>query len=184
MDDLLNLSPRALFLIAKSNCCSNFGSNEFIVTDHSKLKWIRIDANNFQNVTYFEVGAIPSLEELTIGDQSFAMESQSLSVTPNDLSFSVFNCSSLQSITIGKNSFVGFLQFDLSSLPSLQSIYIGDNSQDSNNFIDAPLKLFGSDKTHSSPLDLPNLITLELGKYSFMNAPAIEIESTALEEDS
>ena len=50
--------------------------------------------------------------------------------------------------------------------------------------MDAPLKLFGSDKTHSSPLDLPNLITLELGKYSFMNAPAIEIESTALEEDS
>ncbi|CBK19929.2 uncharacterized protein [Blastocystis hominis] len=169
VDDLLNLSPRTLFLIAKPNCCTSYGSNEFIVTDHSQLRLIRIDANNFQNVTYFEVGAIPSLERLAIGDMSFGMDSQPQSVIPNDLSFSVFNCSSLQSITIGKNSFVGFLQFDISSLPSLQSIYIGDTTQQSNNFMNAPLKLF----------DLPNLITLDLGMYSFMNAPAVEIDNLA-----
>ena len=180
MDDLLNLSPRTLFLIAKPNCCTSYGSNEFIVTDHSQLRLIRIDANNFQNVTYFEVGAIPSLERLAIGDMSFGMDSQPQSVIPNDLSFSVFNCSSLQSITIGKNSFVGFLQFDISSLPSLQSIYIGDTTQQSNNFMNAPLKLFGSNTIHSSFLDLPNLITLDLGMYSFMNAPAVEIDSNRI----
>ena len=181
VDDLINISPRTLFLIAKPNCCANFGSDEFIMVGHSQLRLIRIDANNFDNVTYFQVGEIPSLKKLTIGDQSFSANSLTKSVISSDFSFSVFNCSSLQSITIGKHSFDGFIQFDISTLPSLQTIIIGDSTQESNNFMDAPLKLIGSSHPLFSPSDLPSLLTLDLGRSSFINAPLIEIEGITLQ---
>ena len=102
--------------------------------------------NNFENVTHFEVEAVSSLVKLSIGDQSFSADYPTLGFTENDPSFSILNCSSLQSITIGRNSFVGFMQFNIGTLPSLQSIYIGENNMESNNFLYASLKLIGSSK--------------------------------------
>ena len=114
----------------------------------NRLKWIVIGDNCFNYVTSFEVNNLNELESITIGKTSFIQSPIQgyklyeivLQWTPNILytmeydnripeecSFRITDCSKLERILIGSESFSGYRSFELRNLSHLESIQFDDS---------------------------------------------------------
>ena len=81
---------------------------------------IQVESNSFKFVNSFALNTLPNLEEIHIGDNSFEGFSRE-----NGYRFSIFNCTQLSSVSIGKGSFSQYSDvFEIRECPSLESIVL------------------------------------------------------------
>ena len=105
----------------------------------SRLEYIEIGDDCFENVDLFKVDGLNELKSLKIGINSFThLKSGNWDwkiANNRNRSFSVLNCFELESIEIGEYSFVDYGGgFELINLPKLSTIKIGEIGSDSSNF--------------------------------------------------
>ena len=95
-----------------------------------------IGSNSFMNVNEFVIDGLNQLKSVKIGMNSFTHFKSSgswLNTDPNNpnRSFHILNCDELESIEIGRYSFVAFGdKFELVNLPKLSTIKIGSIETD------------------------------------------------------
>ena len=126
----------------------------------------------------FRLIDLPSLEYLRIGSNSFTQTYDNFEENKNR-SFQIVNCTLLISIEIGPNSFADYAGgFELVNLPSLEIIMIGCINVTSYNFYYSSFIIFSLFFSNLNDwLDLPNLVTIELGDYSFSTSLTTVLDS-------
>ena len=122
-------------LIISSNSCNEL--NSLNLNEYRYLKSIEIGDECFSNVDLFKIDGLKSLKSLKIGSRSFSTiksaKDWDFNKVKNDCSrsFSILNCIELESIEIGRFSFVAFGdKFELFNLPKLSTIKIGSIETD------------------------------------------------------
>ena len=138
-----------------------------------------IDNDNFANVDRFEIIGENTIESLRIGSNSFTKHKNSYG-KDDSRSFKISNCDKLESIEIDQYSFSDYSgKFELINIPSLKSLKIGIIGKTSSNFYYGSLIIQGIIiiSIINDILDLPNLITIELGDYTFGWSNLVDIES-------
>ena len=130
-------------LTISSKCC-----NDLNALDLNRFEWLRsIEIGNdcFESVQTFKIDGLNQLKTIKIGNNSFTQlkqeewykisYSEKVKRCKQSKSFHILNCESLESIQIGKYSFIDYAgEFELKNLPQLQSIQIGTIGSDSYNF--------------------------------------------------
>lgn len=84
------------------------------LSQYNYLEHIIVGENSFMNVKQVNITDNVNLKTVTIGKNSFTNHRNSFGME-NDKSFSVSNCSSLHSITVGQYAFSDFLSFSIES---------------------------------------------------------------------
>ena len=117
-------------LIISSNSCNEL--NSLNLNEYRYLKSIEIGNDCFSNVDLFKIDGLNQLKSLKIGSRSFSTiksaKDWNFNKVKNDCSrsFHLLNCAKLESIEIGRFSFVAFGdKFELKNLPKLSTIKIG-----------------------------------------------------------
>ena len=128
-------------LIICSNSCNELTSLN--LNEYRYLKSIEIGNDCFMNVDVFHIDGLNELKSLKIGSRSFSTIKSAKDWNSNKVkndcsrSFGILNCGKLESVEIGRFSFVTFGdKFELDNLPSLSTIKIGSietDYSDSNN---------------------------------------------------
>ena len=143
--ELNNLSDQVVKsvtdLIFVSECCNDLTSlnlNRFI-----KLETIEIGDDCFENVGSFKINRLNHLKSLKVGSRSFSILKSAKDWVINKVktnctrSFAILNCGELESIEIGRFSFVIFDDgFVFKNLPKLSTIKIGSVEIDRSDFND------------------------------------------------
>ena len=101
----------------------------------------------FSNIGYFELDGLNALKSLRIGQNSFTLNKNDYGFD-KDRSFHITNCTSIESIDIGKFSFSDYAgDFELKELNSLETIRIGIINETSLNFYGSSLNVRGREFT-------------------------------------
>ena len=139
--ELNSMNMNVANLIISSNSCNDLTSLN--LNEYRYLKSIKIGDDCFENVDLFKIDGLNELKSLKIGSRSFSTiksaNDWNFNKVKNDSSrsFQLLNCIELESIEIGRFSFVAFGdKFELKNLPELSSIKIGeieDDYSESNN---------------------------------------------------
>lgn len=132
------VSEKVNILLVENNSCSDLVSFEWLDL-YTQLKQIIIGDNCCSRVKSFELRHLPLLEVLRIGDNSFTESPNG--VGKENKSFSIVDCSSLNTITIGCFSFSDFGEFNLEDVDKLQYLTIGNRRKKSCNFYHASFVL-------------------------------------------
>ena len=122
-------------IIISSNSCNDLTSLDLYGSRY--LKSIEIGDDCFENVDIFRINGLNELKSLMIGSRSFSTIKSAndwdFNKVKNDCSrsFHLLNCAKLESIEIGRFSFVAFGdKFELRNLPKLSTIKIGSIETD------------------------------------------------------
>ena len=153
-------------------------STHFSIENTERLFFITIGSGCFRYVDVFRLIDLPYLEYLRIGSNSFTQTDDNFEENKNR-SFQIVNCTLLISIEIGPNSFADYAGgFELVNLPSLEIIMIGCINVTSYNFYYSSFVIFSLFFSNLNDwLDLPNLVTIELGDYSFSTSLTTVLDS-------
>ena len=125
-------------LIISSNSCNEL--NELNLNEYRYLKSIEIGDDCFENVELFNIDGLNELKSLKIGMNSFTHFKSGDKwdediVNNRNRSFHILNCVELESIEIGRFSFIDYGGgFELRNLPKLSTIKIGEIGSRSRNF--------------------------------------------------
>ena len=137
--ELNSMKMNVTNLIISSNSCNELKSLN--LNEYRYLKSIEIGDNCFENVELFNIDGLYYLKSLKIGSRSFSTIKSAEDWDYNNVrnscsqSFSILNCDELESIEIGRFSFVTFGdKFELRNLPKLSTIKIGEIRNRSCNF--------------------------------------------------
>ena len=96
--------------------------------------FVKFKGNVGKDVKTFKIDGLNQLKMIKIGNNSFTQKKNS-DGNDKSKSFHIVNCESLESIQIGRYSFIDFGgKLELKNLPKLQSIQIGTIGSDSYNF--------------------------------------------------
>ena len=113
-------------LLISSDSCNEL--NSFNLNEYRYLKSIEIGSDCFMNVDIFNIDGLNHLKSLKIGNDSFT---QHRDRNNQSRSFSILNCTELESIEIGHHSFSDYGGgFELKNLPKLSTIKIGSIKTD------------------------------------------------------
>ena len=122
-------------IIISSDSCNDLTSLDLY--GYRYLKSIEIGDDCFENVELFHIDGLNELKSLKIGSRSFSTIKSAndwdFNKVKNDCSrsFYILNCAKLESIEIGRFSFVAFGdKFELFNLPKLSTINIGSIETD------------------------------------------------------
>ena len=125
-------------LVVFSNSCNDLTSLD--LNEYRYLKSIEIGNDCFENVDIFNIDGLNELKSLKIGNNSFThLKSNDYwdnkkANNPSRL-FAILNCIALESIEIGRYSFVDYGGgFELKNLPKLSYIKLGEIGSYSYNF--------------------------------------------------
>ena len=120
------------------------------LNEYRYLKSIEIGNDCFKRVDLFNIDGLNELKSIKIGSRSFStiksINNWNFNKVKNDCSrsFHVLNCIELESIEIGRFSFVAFGdKFRLFNLPKLSTIKIGEIGYDSHNFYFSSFVIIG-----------------------------------------
>ena len=132
-------------LYVEDNSCTELMSFKWN-NIYLQLKHVIIRDGCCLRVKSFELSNLPLLETVEIGDNSFTE-------SPNGggdegKSFSITECKSLDTISIGRFSFSDYGEFILEDLDNLQHLTIGDRHKKSCNFYHASFILRSSYLIH------------------------------------
>ena len=131
--DLQKRMPLKNDMRIENRCCNIRG--EFLFHSYF-FETIVIGDNCFRRVNRFELDGLNCLKSLKIGKRSFStiksVKKWNFNKVRSDCSrsFQILNCAELESIDIGRFSFVGFGEFKLKNLPKLSTIKIGSIETD------------------------------------------------------
>lgn len=137
-DGKKTVSERVNILMVANNTCMELES--FVWTDvYTQLKQLVVGNNCCPRVRSFELRNLPMLEVVRIGENSFTE-------SPNGegdegKTFSITNCRSLNTVTIGCFSFSDYGEFTLEDVDKLQYLTIGNRHKKSCNFYHASFVL-------------------------------------------
>ena len=137
-DGRKRVSERVSILCVENGSCADVMSFEW--TDvFTEMKQIIIGDNCCQRVRSFTLCGLPKLEVVRIGVNAFTE-------SPNGVGdegkvFSITNCRSLDTLSIGSFSFSDFGEFILEEVDKLQYLMIGKRKQRSCNFYHASFVL-------------------------------------------
>ena len=125
--ELKSMNMNVTNLIICSNSCNELKSLN--LNEYRYLKSIEIGNDCFENVDLFKIDGLNELKSLKIGSRSFSTiksaKDWNFNKVKNDCSrsFCILNCVELESIEIGRFSFVAFGdKFELRNLPKLSTI--------------------------------------------------------------
>ena len=106
-------------MVIESNHCNTPLISTFN-PQNDDIEQIVIGDDCFNSVNEFDVNGLSKLKSVIIGKNSFGISESG--------SFHLLNCSELQLIRIGGDSFNGFVElFELKNLPKLSSISLSEN---------------------------------------------------------
>ena len=108
---LINLDPNVQSITIKSGTCGEIEFTTFDIDRFTQLRRLIIQSSSLQQLRLFAINQLNSLQTITI---------ESYVSSANEGSFRISNCSSLNSISIGSNSFISFNEFSLYSLDFFQ----------------------------------------------------------------
>ena len=124
-------------VLISDGCCNDIEYTTFDFSRFYNVEEIIIGNDCFENVDTFVVNGLNTLKSLKIGDRSFSkiksVDDWDYDRVKNDCMyrFQISNCNELQSIEIGRFSFVTFRDnFILHNLPKLTTIKIGSIKSD------------------------------------------------------
>lgn len=123
------LDPKTTRLIVSANSCNDIQA----FTPSTSLVDLEIQDNSLAQCSSVKWEELTHLHTIAIGDNCFT-EASSLPMILSICSFP-----SLQSVTIGNNSFRYWKEFRLNELPALTTLQIGTPGQESNCFVSASL---------------------------------------------
>ena len=109
----------------------------FKLLELNTIESIEIEDDCFEKVNMFKIDGLNELKSLKIGSKSFTQQKDNWKTIKNDYSrsFSILNCTELESIEIGEYSFSDYGGgFELINLPKLSTIKIGEIGSTSCNF--------------------------------------------------
>ena len=102
------------------DACNTMNQTSFEIQYFFGLISIQVESNSFRFVNSFALNTLPNLEEIHIGDSSFEGFSRK-----SGYRFSIFNCTQLSSVSIGKGSFSQYSDvFEIRECPSLERIVL------------------------------------------------------------
>ena len=107
--------------------------NSFSLIKLNTIESIEIGDDCFLKVNTFRIDGLNHLKSLKIGMKSFTQQKDNWKTIIHDSSrsFCILNCAELESIEIGRFSFVAFGdKFELRNLPKLSTIKIGSIETD------------------------------------------------------
>ena len=116
-------------VIIEKGACSTLTS--FDINECQSLKQLTIRDNNFKNISSFSIQNLPDLVSITIGNNCFAVDNG----RSKNGSFTISNCTSLEVLEIGKQSFKDYGSFSLTRLNCLRKLVIGGVYDNSSNFL-------------------------------------------------
>lgn len=130
-DGKKKVTEKVTILYVEDNSCTELMSFKWN-NIYLQLKHVIIRDGCCLRVKSFELSNLPLLETVEIGDNSFTE-------SPNGggdegKSFSITECKSLDTISIGRFSFSDYGEFILEDLDNLQHLTIGDRHKKSCNF--------------------------------------------------
>ena len=123
------LDKKTTRLIVSANSCNDIQA----FTPSTSLVDLEIQDNSLTQCSSVKWEELTHLHTIAIGDNCFT-EASSLPMILSICSFP-----SLQSVTIGNNSFRYWKEFRLNELPALTTLQIGTPGQESNCFVSASL---------------------------------------------
>ena len=158
--DELNRKVRLIEIA--SNSCNEDEFTEFDLSSFSNLETLDIGDDCLKNVNNVRLNGLSKLERVRIGKSAFFNnELQSVKKI-----FELKNCNSLNELSIKERAFRDYSKLDMESLPSLKNMKIGETTNESGNFMNAPLQLH----------DLPALNSLVIGDNSFSQTSEAEVK--------
>ena len=124
-------------VLISDGCCNDIEYTTFYFSRFYNVEEIIIGNDCFENVDTFVVNELNTLKSLKIGNRSFSkiksVDDWEYERVKNDCMyrFQISNCNELESVEIGRFSFVTFRDnFVLQSLPKLATIKIGSIESD------------------------------------------------------
>ena len=123
IETFLNIPSYVTALTVTERSCNE---KSIMVVDLSSFKCLRsvvIGNSCFKNVQVFSIVGLNWLESVSIGRDSFRSDG-SLLVGGQ---FKIVNCPQLKSLSIGGESFGGYVGFELPQLPQLKSVVIASS---------------------------------------------------------
>ena len=159
--------------------CNSESLTIFDLSAFKLLQSIEIGNENMYHTNSLLIDNIIQLKTIRIGSNSFTKHKNSYG-KDDSRSFRISNCDKLESIEIDQYSFSDYSgKFELTNIPSLKSLRIGIIGKTSTNFYYGSLTIQGIIiiSVINDILDLPNLITIELGDYTFGWSNLVDIES-------
>ena len=125
IDDIESLDSNITSIQIPDYSMNNENYNIFDFSRFNLLEELEIGNDCFMYVNEFILNEYDKLKSLKIGDNSFT-EDKSSSGNDSSRSFSILNCNELESIEIGRYSFIDYAGgFELRNLPHLNSIELG-----------------------------------------------------------
>ena len=102
------------------DACNTMNQTSFEIQYFFGLISIQVESNSFKFVNSFALNTLPNLKEIHIGESSFEGFSRN-----SGYRFSIFNCTQLSSVSIGKGSFSQYSDvFEIRECPSLERIVL------------------------------------------------------------
>ena len=173
------LSMSSPLLSIPKEACNSESLTIFDLSAFKLLQSIEIGNENMYHTNSLLIDNIIQLKTIRIGSNSFTKHKNSYG-KDDSRSFKISNCDKLESIEIDQYSFSDYSgKFELINIPSLKSLKIGIIGKTSSNFYYGSLTIQGIIilSIINDILDLPNLITIELGDYTFGWSNLVDIES-------
>ena len=120
--DLSNISATVRVLCIDDDSCNNNNITSLAFSRLSCLEEFIVGSRSCRFVSSLSFSTLQSLRKLRIGEYAFTYRPDS---NNEKLSFSVSNCTALQSISIGPQSFVNFNNCSIIGCLSLRTLNIG-----------------------------------------------------------
>lgn len=120
--DLSNISATVRVLCIDDDSCNNNNITSLAFSRLSCLEEFTVGSRSCRFVSSLSFSTLQSLRKLRIGEYAFTYRPDS---NNEKLSFSVSNCTALQSISIGPQSFVNFNNCSIIGCLSLRTLNIG-----------------------------------------------------------
>ena len=145
-------------IIVNDGCCNEEDLKVLDLSRFAELEELTIGDGCFNYVSKVSVVGLKKLKSVSIGAKSFQNES-------NDSELIVSECPELVSLSIGNESFKGFKEMKLNSLPSLSTLVVGSHCFNTVSFV---------------VKDLDSLTSICLGEGCFEKSHHTVIESACV----